>query len=264
MKMTVLAGALCGALAFATGVPAANAAIRTQALEYRHGDAVLEGYLAYDDALQGKRPGVLVFHEWMGPSEYEQRRARELAQLGYVALAADIYGKGVRPKNREEASAQAGRYRGDRPLLRARAAAALDALRAVERVDGSRVAAIGYCFGGGAALELARSGADLRGVVSFHGNLDTPNPDDARNIKGSVLVLTGADDPGVPAAQRQAFQEAMTRAGKDWQMVLYSGAVHAFTNPRSGNDPSRGAAYNEKADRRSWEAMRQFLAEVFA
>lgn len=264
MRISTAALSLCAVIAFFVGAPAANGAIRTRTLEYRHGDTVLEGYLAYDDAARGKRPGVLVIHEWMGLTDYEQRRARELAQLGYVALAADIYGKGVRPTSREEAAATAGRFRTDRQLLRARARAGLDALRGVPQVDPARLAAIGYCFGGMAALDLARSGADLRGVVDFHGGLDTPNPEDARNIRGSVLALIGADDPSIPPEQRLAFQEEMREAGVDWQMVLYGGAVHAFTNPRSGSDPSQRAAYNASADRRSWEAMRDFLAEVLA
>lgn len=264
MRISTAALSLCAVIAFFVGAPAANGAIRTRTLEYRHGGAVLEGHLAYDDAARGKRPGVLVIHEWMGLTDYEQRRTRELAQLGYVALAADIYGRGVRPANREEAMAATRRFREGIPLLRARARAGLDALRGVPEVDPARLAAIGYCFGGMAVLELARSGADLRGVVDFHGGLDTPSPEDTRNIRGSVLALIGADDPSIAPEQRLAFERTMRAAGVDWQLVLYSGAVHAFTNPRAGDDPSRGAAYNAKADRRSWEAMRDFLAEVLA
>ncbi len=240
-----------------------EAAMHTERVEYRQGDAVLEGYLAYDDAREGKRPGILVVHEWTGINDYIKGRVRQLAELGYVAFAADIYGKGVRPSNRAEAAQQAGMYRADRPLLRARAIAGLEQLKKNALVDGSRVAAIGYCFGGGTVLELARSGADVAGVVSFHGNLDTPHPKDAETIKGKVLVLHGADDPNVPPEQVKAFQDEMRDARVDWQMISYGNAVHSFTNPDSGSDPSTGAAYNKKADERSWKAMRLFLDELF-
>ncbi|GAB4341715.1 MAG: dienelactone hydrolase family protein [Candidatus Abyssubacteria bacterium] len=239
------------------------AELRTQVVEYRHGDAVLEGYLAYDDSFDGPRAGVLVFHEWMGLGDYEKGRTEQLAKLGYVAFAADIYGKGIRPTTREEAAKQAGIYRKDRQLMRARAKAALDVLRNHTLSDDSRIAAIGYCFGGGVALELARSGADVVGAVTFHGSLNTPNPADARNIKGKILVLHGADDPHVSGGEVAAFQDEMRAAGVDWLMVSYGDAVHSFTNPAAGADVSTGSAYNEKADRRSWEAMKTFFGEVF-
>ena len=241
----------------------AQAAIRTEAVEYKQGGTVLEGFLAYDDAVAGKRPGVLVVHEWMGLNPYAKKRAEQLAGLGYVAFACDIYGKGVRPRDSKEAAALAGKYKGDRALLRARAAAGLDVLTKHSRVDPGRIAALGYCFGGMTALELARSGAALAGAVSFHGVLDTPTPEDARKIKGKVLALHGADDPSVPPAQVTAFEDEMRKAGVDWQLVAYGGAVHGFTNPENGNDSSKGVAYNEKADRRSWEAMKAFFAEIF-
>ena len=242
----------------------AQAAVVTKTVEYRQGDTTLEGYLAYDDAAKGKRPGVLVIHEWRGLGNYEKKRAEQLARLGYVAFAADIYGKGVRPANNEEAAAEAGRYRGnDRSLLRARAAAGLAKLASFPQVDASRLAAIGYCFGGTAVLELARSGADLSGVISFHGNLATPNPADAAKIRAKVLVLHGADDPYVKPEEVAAFQQEMRQGKVDWQMIHYGGAVHSFSNPAAGNDPGKGAAYNEKADRRSWEAMKQFFNEIF-
>ncbi len=241
----------------------ARAALKTQVVTYRHGDTVLEGYLAYDDAVAGKRPGVVVVHEWMGLNDYAKRRAERLAGLGYVAFAIDMYGKGVRPRDDKEAAALAGKYRGDRNLMRERAAAGLDVLRHNPMTDPRRVAAIGYCFGGTVVLEMARSGAPLAGVVSFHGGLDTPVPEDARNIKGKVLALHGADDPFAPAAQRAAFEDEMRKGGVDWQLVIYGGAVHGFTNPDNGTDASRGLAYNDKADRRSWEAMKAFFAEIF-
>jgi len=147
--------------------------------------------------------------------------------------------------------------------MRARANAGLEVLKKHPLTDVNRIAAIGYCFGGTVVLEMARSGAELAGVVSFHGGLSTPNPSDAKNIKGKVLVLHGADDPAVPPDQVIAFQDELRKAGVDWQMVSYGGAVHSFTNPEAGNDPSRGAAYNEKADKRSWEAMKTFFGEIF-
>jgi dienelactone hydrolase len=237
--------------------------IRTYDHEYRHDGVVLQGYFAYDDAVQGKRPGVLIIHEWTGLGEYVERRAREIASLGYVAFALDMYGKGIRPTTPAEAGAQAQIYRSDRQLMRSRAAAGLDQLRKHRLTDPSKIAAIGYCFGGGSALELARGGADIRGVVSFHGNLDTPNPNDAKNIKAKVLVLHGADDPHVPQEQINQFKEEMRNAGVDWQLFTYGDAVHSFTNPDSGNDKSRGAAYNEKADKRSFRAMIDFFNEIF-
>jgi dienelactone hydrolase len=241
----------------------AMAAVRTQVVEYKHGEAVLEGYLAYDDSLEGKRPGVLVVHEWKGLNSYAKGRAEKLAQLGYVAFAADMYGKGIRAKDHEEAGKLSGIYRNDRQLMRGRIRAALDLLRANPRVDTKRIAAIGYCFGGTTVLELARSGADIAGVVSFHGGLSTPAAEDAKNIKCKVLVCHGANDPFIPAEEIRAFQDEMRAGGADWQMISYGGAVHSFTVPEAGTDPSAGMAYNESADRRSWEAMKQFFAEIF-
>lgn len=241
----------------------AEAELKKEVIEYKHGDTVLEGYLAYDDAFREKRPGVLVVHEWYGLNDYARMRTEQLARLGYIAFAIDMYGKGIRAKSAEEAGKLAGIYRADRQLMRARAQAGLVVLKKHTLADGRRIAAIGYCFGGGTVLELARSGADIAGVVSFHGNLDTPNPDDAKNIKGKVLVLHGGNDPYVTTEQVIAFQNEMRKANVDWQMVIYGGAVHSFTNPEAGNDPSRGVAYNEKADRRSWEAMKLFFTEIF-
>ena len=222
-------------------ISTARAEVKTEVVEYRHGDVVLEGFLAYDDSIQGKRPGVLVVHEWFGQTSYERKRAEQLAQLGYVAFAIDMYGKGVRAKDGKEAGTLAGKYAGDRKLMRARAAAGLDVLRNRPETDRTRLAAIGYCFGGTTALELARSGADLVSVVSFHGGLGTPTPGDARNIKGKVLALHGGDDPLVPAKQVEEFQEEMRKGGVDWQFISYGGAVHRFSNPAAGNDSSKGA-----------------------
>jgi len=245
------------------GTVNAQAALRTQVVEYKHGDVVLEGYLAYDDAVKGKRPGIIVVHEWWGLNPYARMRTEQLAKLGYIAFAIDMYGKSVRAKDPAEAGTLSGIFRGNRPLMRSRANAGLEVLRNHPLADVNRIAAIGYCFGGTVVLEMARSGAELAGVVSFHGGLSTPNPSDAKNIKGKVLVLHGADDPAVPPDQVIAFQDELRKAGVDWQMVSYGGAVHSFTNPEAGNDPSRGAAYNEKADKRSWEAMKTFFGEIF-
>ncbi|HSN93274.1 MAG TPA: dienelactone hydrolase family protein [Anaeromyxobacteraceae bacterium] len=252
------------AIALSLLAPAtASAGVKGRSVEYEQGGTVLEGYLARDEAQTGKRPGVLVVHEWTGINPYVRKRVEQLAAMGYVAFAADVYGKGVRPATPQEAAAEAGKYKSDRALLRARVRAALAELRRQPGVDGDRVAAIGYCFGGTAVLELARSGADVKGVVSFHGGLDAPAPDDARNVKAKVLVLHGAEDPFVPEAQVKAFEDEMRAGGVDWQLVKYAGAVHSFTNPAAGNDASKGAAYDARADRRSWEAMKVFFAEIF-
>jgi dienelactone hydrolase len=242
---------------------AALAALKTQVVEYKQGNTVLEGYLAYDDAVTTRRPGVMVVHEWTGVGDYVKKRTEQLAQMGYVAFAADIYGKGIRPTNPKEAGAQAGIYRSNRQLMRDRAQAGLAVLQNHPRVEANRIAAIGYCFGGGVVLELARSGAPVAGVVSFHGNLDTPNPADAKNIKGKVLVLHGAIDPLVPPSQVAAFEKEMNEANVDWQLISYGGAVHSFTIPGVGNDKSKGVAYDAVADRRSFAAMKQFFDEIF-
>ena len=235
----------------------------SKSIEYKQGDTVLEGYSIYDSAVRGKRPGVLVVHQWKGLGEYEKKRAEMLVRLGFNVFAVDIYGKGVRPANPQDASAEAAKYKNDRALLRARVSAGLDVLARHELTDPKRVAAIGYCFGGTTVLELARSGAELAGVVSFHGGLSNPTPGDAKNIKAKVLALHGADDPFVPATEVAAFEDEMRQGGADWQLVAYGGAVHSFTDWDAGNDNSKGAAYNERADRRSWEAMRHFFAECF-
>jgi len=241
----------------------ASAALHAEAVEYRDGEVILEGYVAYDDAMQGARPGVLVVHEWMGLGPYAMRRADQLARLGYAAFAADMYGKGIRAKDHTEAAQLSGAYRKDRALMRARIAAALVTFRRMPFVDAERIAAIGYCFGGTTVLELARSGADVLGVASFHGGLDTPDPADARRIRGRVLVLHGADDPFVPQAQVAALEQEMQQAGVSYRVVQYPGAVHSFTVTEAGDDPSKGMAYNEAADAASWQELVTFLAEMF-
>jgi dienelactone hydrolase len=232
-------------------------------VEYKQGDTVLEGLSVYDDAVHGKRAAVLVVHQWKGLGDYEKKRAEMLARLGYNVFAIDIYGKGVRPQTLQAAATEAGKYKNNRALLRARVRAGLDVLMNDELTDPKRVAAIGYCFGGTTVLELARSGADIAGVVSFHGGLGSPTPGDARNIKAKVLALHGADDPNVRPSEVSGFEDEMRQGGVDWQLVAYGGAVHSFTDWNAGSDNSKGAAYNERADRRSWEAMKQFFVEVF-
>jgi dienelactone hydrolase len=249
----------------ALAASATSAAVQTKTIEYKQGDQVLEGYIAYPEKVK-KAPGIVVVHDWMGlqpgESDYAKTRARQLAEMGYVALAADIYGKGQRPADQKQAAEFAGKYKSDRALLRARVKAALDTLEKDPHVDTHQIAAIGYCFGGTTVLELARSGADIAGVVSFHGGLDTPHPETSK-LKAKVLALHGADDPFVPADQVAAFQDELRKAKADWQMIYYADAVHSFTKPSAGNDPSKGQAYNEKADKRSWQAMKQFFAEIF-
>lgn len=240
-----------------------HAAVVTKMIEYKQDETILQGYLAYDDAVVQKRPGILVVHDWMGFGPFANKKALELAQLGYTALAVDIYGKGVRPKNTDEAGALAGIYKKDRDLLRKRILAGYETLKKQETVDSSKIAVMGFCFGGTTALELARSGAPIKGAVSFHGGLSTLKPEDAKNIKAKILALHGADDPFVPASEVESFEKEMNDASVDWQLVKYSGAVHAFTNPAAGHDNSKGAAYNERADKRSWIAMKDFFEEIF-
>ena len=240
-----------------------HAALKRETVEYQIDGASYEGYLVYDDAVTGPRPGVLVVHQWMGLTDNERMRADLLAEMGYVAFALDVYGKGIRPANSKEAGEQAGKYYGDRALFRSRLLAGLKQLTRHKNVDPTRIAAIGYCFGGGGVLELARSGADIAGVVSFHGSLGTPNPDDAANIKARILVCHGAIDPHVDREAVNGFFDEMNAAQVDYQFIAYAGAVHAFTQKGAGDDPSKGAAYNADADRRSWQHMQDFFAEIF-
>jgi dienelactone hydrolase len=258
---------LCGLMVLAVltliEVTEVEAKLVTKTVEYRQDGTVMRGFLAYDDAVPGKRPGVLVVHEWWGLNDFAKSRAEKLAGLGYVALAADMYGNGRTTTDREEASKLAA-LRETPALLRARAQAALKVLSDDSRVDPKRLAAIGFCFGGTTVLELAYSGVDLAGVVSFHGGLPKIQPDDIKRIKAAVLVLQGSDDPHVSAADLTAFEQAMRQSGADWQIVLFGGAVHGFANPANGNNKSSGVAYDARADRRSWQYMRDFFREIFA
>ena len=253
----VLITLVCAALTWT-----ARAELKTQTVEYKDGATVLQGFLAYDTSFSGKRPAVLVVHQWKGLTEYEQKRCEMLAKQGYVAFAVDIYGKGIRPTTVQDAGAQAGKYKGDRALLRQRVNAGLNCLKQQDKVDAGRIAAIGYCFGGTTVIELARSGAGIAGVVSFHGGLDSPTPADGKNIKCRVLALHGADDPFVPDKDLAAFEGEMRDGGVDWQLIKYGGAVHSFTDWNAKGELA-GALYNERADTRSWEDMLQFLSESF-
>jgi dienelactone hydrolase len=241
----------------------AAAEIRAQNVDYKQGDTVLEGYLAYDDTVTGKRPGVLLVPTRNGLDAFARTRTEALAKLGYVGFAADIFGKGIRPTNVAEAQEQSAKYGKDRPLARLRAQAALDTLRGQPMVDTESLAVIGFCFGGMVALELARSGAPLLATVTFHGTLNTPTPDDAKNIKGRVLVLHGAEDPVAPMVEVQALIKEMRDAKVDFGLELYGGVVHGYTNPQNGTDASKSSAYNERADKRSWTAMQELFKEVF-
>ena len=242
------------------------AAVIEKAVSYEDAGVKLEGIHVYDDSVSGPRPAVLVIHQWMGITDHEKQRARMLAELGYNVLAADIYGAGVRPASPAEAGKEAGKYKKDRSLLRSRLQAGLAVLRNDERTEPGKIAAIGFCFGGTAVLELARAGTDIAGVVSFHGGLDAAQGMAAKKggIPAKVLVLHGAVDPYVPADQVAAFEMEMNEAAADWHLVAYGSAVHAFTQRGAGDDPSKGAAYHEAADRRSWIAMKAFFDEIFA
>ncbi|MET0851829.1 MAG: dienelactone hydrolase family protein [Candidatus Rokuibacteriota bacterium] len=232
-------------------------------LEYRDGAVSLKGYLA-DDGRSGARPGVVLFPEAFGIGEHVMERARRLSAVGYVALAADPYGEGAQAKDLPGAIQMMTDVRSDVNRWRARAQAALDALSAQPGVDRARLAAIGYCFGGSTALELGRSGAPLAAIVSFHGGLEAPRPEDARNIRARVLVCHGANDPLIPPEQVAAFEAQMRATQADWQLVSYGGAVHSFTNPDADTLGNPALAYNAAADRRSWAAMLALFQEAFA
>ncbi|MNY21891.1 Dienelactone hydrolase family protein [compost metagenome] len=252
-------------LALAGLVGVAEAAVVVKPVPYEIDGEAFEGMLIYDDAVTSPRPGLLMVPSWLGVTEASANKAARAAGDKYVVFMADMYGKAIRPSNAQEAGAAAGAVRGDRTLMRKRAQAAVEVLKAQAAqfaLDTSKLGAIGFCFGGGAVLELARSGADLQGFVSFHGNLDTPNPADARNIKAPVLVLHGADDPSVPPEQVEGFIAEMKAAKTDWQLVSYGGAVHSFSNPQA-NVPGRNE-YHPLVAARAFKAMNALFDEVFA
>ena len=240
----------------------AEAKINLEKVEYKDGDKTFEGVIAFDSAIKGKKPGVVVFHNWMGITKETESKITELAKLGYVAFAGDIYGKGIRPKDAKEAGELATMYKNDRKLLRSRVNLALSELEKNKHVDTSKLLATGYCFGGTSALELARSGANLLGVVSFHGGLSNPTPADAKNIKAQVEVYHGGIDPFVSADEVASFKKEMDEAKVTYQFTAFSGTVHSFTEKAAGDDITKGAAYNAIADKRSWEGMKSFFAEL--
>lgn len=231
-------------------------------VEYAHDGATFSAHVAWDASVTGPRPGVLVAHAWGGRSEFEDRRAEQLAELGYVGFALDLYGKGVRGGNADENAALMQPLLDDRLQLQKRMAAALDQLGGRKDVDRSRMAAIGFCFGGLCVLDLARSGADVSGVASFHGLLGSPEQGGTADIAAKVLVLHGWQDPLATPEQVLAFSEEMSSRHADWQLHAYGKAMHAFTNP-AANDVDHGLLYDPEVDHRSWDAMRLFLGEVF-
>jgi dienelactone hydrolase len=240
-------------LAIAAFTSAASAKVTTKTVTYKDGAVELEGFLAYEGDLGKQRAGVLVIHDWTGLQDYAKSRATQLAELGYVAFAADIYGKGVRPTDPKECAVQAGTYKKDLPLLRRRVSLGLQQLRTFCPVVSDKLAAIGYCFGGTSVLELARSGADVRGVVSFHGGLSTSMPAEEGKVKARILVCHGGADDHVNK-EVPAFKAEMEKAKAQMEFITYEGAQHGFTKP--------GPAYQEKADKESWAAMKKFFAEV--
>jgi dienelactone hydrolase len=234
-----------------------------QTLEYRDDETPLRGLLVSDESGHGKRPGVLIMPEAWGVTEHERGIAQRLAKKGYVALAGDLYGNGATPGTMQEAMALAQPLREDPPRLRRRVRANLEALASRPEVDPNRLAAIGYCMGGMCVLELARTGAFIQGVVSFHGRLETKQPAEPGQIQAKILVCTGAADTHIPLTQVSAFEDEMQRAGADWEVNVYGGAKHGFTNPAADKRGLPGVGYNAAADRRSWAAMEVFLTEIF-
>lgn len=261
-RIAWVAAALLLAMVPVTGQKSepAKPATEGKVFEYKAGETTCEGFLAAPAGEQRGLPAVLIVHDWMGLKQYEQDKANAMAAAGYVALAVDMYGKGVRPKNTQEAQTQAMKFYNDAALAVARITAALEELKKQPRVDAGRIGIFGYCFGGSMALALARSGAEIAAAVSLHGGLK--NIQGKSEIKCPVLVLHGADDPFVPQEDVDAAMEEFRKGGVDWQFVHYGNTVHSFTNPKAGNDNSKGAAYNAKADRRSWAILQDFLAET--
>ncbi|MGB5985634.1 MAG: dienelactone hydrolase family protein [Desulfobacterales bacterium] len=259
----ILAAVLLGPLSFTS---LARAEIQATPVVYSTGETQMQGYLAYDAAKTGKRPGILVVHEWWGHNDYARGRARMLAEMGYVALAVDMYGDGRQAQHPEEAGQFAKAVMGAADTARERFQAALDELKAHPATDPERIAAIGYCFGGGVVLHMARAGLDLKGVVSFHGSLAAATPVSSGTIKGRILVCHGADDPMVSQEELDAFRNEMTEADVDYTLIIYPGATHSFTNPQADQIAEKfklPVAYNAEADQRSWAAMTQFFQEIF-
>lgn len=236
--------------------------IRTTTIDYSQDGKTFEGFLAWDDSRSGPRPGVVISHAWGGAGAFEQDRARDLAQLGYAGFCLDLYGKGIRGSNPGENSKLMQPFLADRPLLQSRMQLAVEVAREQDQIDASAVAAMGYCFGGLCVLDLARTGADLRGVVSFHGLFAPPGNTTDKKIKAKVLALHGWNDPMVPPEAVVALATELTKADADWQIHGFGHTMHAFTNPQA-KDPAHGLAYNASAAHRSWQMLENFLDEIF-
>ena len=242
---------------------APRARVQTREVEYRQGDTVLKGFIAWNDAARGRRPGVLVVHEWWGLNQHARNQARRLAEAGYVGFALDMYGNGKVATHPQDAQAFVAEVTKDPAVLAARFNAALAELKRDPHVDTTRIAAIGYCFGGAVVLGMARSGADLTAVVTFHGALATQTPAEPGKVKARILVLAGGADPFVPPEQVAAFEKEMQAAGARFEVVSYPGAKHGFTNPDAGVYGMPQLAYDAAADRQSWAAMLKLFREVF-
>ncbi len=238
-------------------------AIVSNTVGYLDGDVLLEAFFAFDDSFSGRRPAVLINHTWVGRDGFVAEKAKKLAALGYVGFAVDMYGKGVLGSSFEENAKLMQPFMDNRERLQKRMQAALYAVKLMPWVDDSKIAAIGFCFGGLCSLDLARTGADLKGVVSFHGLLGAPSNTQGNAIKAKILALHGHDDPMNPVEQVLAFEQEMTKAGADWQFHTFGNTMHAFTNPVA-NNPDFGTVYQPDADSRSWLAMENFLTEIFA
>ena len=236
-------------------------AIQTKIIEYKAGDTTLKGLLAWDDSIKGKRPGVIVVHEWWGNKEYAQQRARQLAEMGYVGFAADMYGAGKTTDHAKEAGEWAGKIMNNRALGMVRAKAAYDTLKAQDMVDPERIAAIGYCFGGAIVLEMAREGIDLDGVASFHGGLATSAPATGP-ITARIRVCDGSYDRFVSAEEMTNFKEEMDKAGAKYEIIIYPGAQHSFTVPSADSRKIDNIKYDAAADRKSWDDLKRFLENV--
>jgi len=236
--------------------------IQERYVEYEHQGKLLEGFLAYDDAINVAKPGVIIVPAWAGRSDFECDKARKLATKGYVGFACDLYGKGILGKSVEENSALMKPFLDDRAMLQSCLVKILETLQTQTEVDESNIAAMGFCFGGLCALDMARIGADLKGVVSFHGLFGAPGNTEGNKIKAKVLALHGHEDPMVPVEAVNDLQNELIAAGADWQIHVYGDTMHAFTNPVA-NDPSFGTVYSEKADKRSWQTLLNFLEEIF-
>lgn len=236
--------------------------LKTTTIEYVDGDVTLEGYCAYNDNTQEKRPAILVAHDWSGRNDFACKKAEQLEELGYLGFALDMYGKAKLGKTKEEKSALIQPFMQDRSMLQKRILAAFDTVRQLPSVDASRIGIIGFCFGGLCALDLARSGADIKAAVSFHGLLQAPEDIAPHPIKAAVLALHGFDDPMVTPEHVMAFGDEMTLAKVDWQLHMYGNTMHGFTNPEA-HDAKFGTVYNDKANARSWVSMKDFFKEMF-